>query len=250
MKTEGAIEDSAVFRRLVENDDESAAVAILLHLCRHSPELRHWLWEDFGRSAKVRAKFGVYVNSRCDPPVSSFSELTVDDGPMRREQSRLKREFSPGIYGGLTWNQVVTALGQHQAGSIDLGAYLLAQEWQNAKALTPLLMLAGTDLLCRVLPAGRRRMLKHTERALSLLKRSASKAHRRAAIGYSDWWKIQVLLYVLRHPQPSYRTRELRTHLASLGLDISSKYLRRFCGQLGLRRDMKAGRPRVKKAAA
>jgi len=251
MKPESAAaEDAVVFRRLAQNDDESASVSILLHLCRHSPELRHWLWEDFGRSAKVRALFGLHVKSRCNPPVASFAELTEDGEPLRKEQDRLKRQFSPGIYGGLTWNQVVTALGQHQAGKIDLGAYLLAQEWQNAKKLTPLLMLAGTDLLCRVLPTGRRRMLKHTERALALLKRSSSKAHRRAAIGYADWWKIQLLLYVLRNPKPAYRTRELRAHLADLGLDISSKYLRRFCGHLGLRRDVRAGRPRIKKAAA
>ena len=34
-------------RRLAAETDESATVALFVQLCRQSPTLRHWLWEDF-----------------------------------------------------------------------------------------------------------------------------------------------------------------------------------------------------------
>jgi hypothetical protein len=51
--------------------------------------------------------------------------------------------------------------------------------------------------------------------------------------------------YLLRHPSPSNRTRELQSHLASLGLRVTSKEVRRFCAHHGIRRDMRAARPRT-----
>jgi len=52
-----------------------------------------------------------------------------------------------------------------------------------------------------------------------------------------------------RRPQRSYRTRELRAHLGQLGLQISSLDFRRFCKRHGIRRDERAGRPRVRSIA-
>lgn len=31
--------------------------------------------------------------------------------------------------------------------------------------------------------------------------------------GFGDWWKVNALLYILRHPARSYRTRDLQAHL-------------------------------------
>jgi hypothetical protein len=66
----------------------------------------------------------------------------------------------------------------------------------------------------------------------------------RASIGYTDWWKLHVLLYMLRHPSEAYRTREVRAHLEVLGLKISSLDFRRFCKRHGIQRDERAGRPK------
>ncbi|MGH7996286.1 MAG: hypothetical protein ACREFX_08040, partial [Opitutaceae bacterium] len=235
-----AANDESVLRRLAENDDESAAAAILAQLCRQSPELRHWLWEDFGRDARVRAKFAQFVKDGSAPPLARFADLTDDGNGLREEQRRLRERFPAGVYGGLTWNQVVTLIRHHQSGTIDVGAFLLAQAWRESGEASPLLMWAGTEFLDRVIPSGRRRLLKHLDRALGLLKRCENKAKRRAIFGYADWWKLNVLLYLLRHPKPSYRTRELRAHLSTLGLEISTKDMRRFCSRHGIRRDMRA----------
>ena len=54
---------------------------------------------------------------------------------------------------------------------------------------------------------------------------------------------------MMRHPCEAYRTRDLRAHLLQLGLEISSLDFRRFCKRHGIRRDERAGRPRVHTAA-
>ena len=43
-----------LFRQLAAETNESAAVGLFLDLCRSSPALRHWLWEDFARDASFR----------------------------------------------------------------------------------------------------------------------------------------------------------------------------------------------------
>jgi hypothetical protein len=71
----------------------------------------------------------------------------------------------------------------------------------------------------------------------------------RVAFGYADWWKLHALVYMLRHRRPAYRTRDVRTHLANLGLQISSLDFRRFCKRHGIRRDERPGRPRTRSLA-
>jgi hypothetical protein len=71
----------------------------------------------------------------------------------------------------------------------------------------------------------------------------------RTAFGYADWWKLHALVYMLRHPREAYRTRDVRAHLATLGLQISTLDFRRFCKRSGIRRDERAGRPRTRSLA-
>jgi hypothetical protein len=108
-------------------------------------------------------------------------------------------------------------------------------------------MWAGLAFLEAVFPSGRRRLLKHLHEALSFVKELEDKAKRRSAIGYADWWKLHVLFYMLRNPAECYRTRELRAHLPTLGLESSTKEIRRFCTRHGIKRDGCAGRPRRRK---
>jgi hypothetical protein len=54
---------------------------------------------------------------------------------------------------------------------------------------------------------------------------------------------LNALLYILRHPAPHYRTRELQAHLAGLGLKVAARDIRRFCANAGIKRDVRAGRP-------
>ena len=52
--------------------------------------------------------------------------------------------------------------------------------------------------------------------------------------------------YLLRHPREAYRTRDLLAHLATCGIEVSTKDIRRFCIRHSIRRDMRAGRPRTR----
>jgi hypothetical protein len=244
MNPRATAQDELLLRRLAENDDESAAAALFLQLYRQSPELRHWLREDYARDAKLRARFDSLAKNDVPPPVIRFAELTDDHGSWREEQRRLREQVSGRIYGALTWKEVMQLLHHYQAGTLDLGAFLLVRYWRDSGQASPSLMWAGLAFLESVLPSGRRRLLRHLDDALAFVKRYENKAKRRTAVGYADWWKLQTALYILRNPRPSYRTREVRAHLAQLGLRISALDFRRFCKRHGIRRDMRAGRPR------
>ncbi len=63
------------------------------------------------------------------------------------------------------------------------------------------------------------------------------------AFGHSNWWKMHAVVYMLKHPQPAYRTRDIRMHLEILGLKISTLDFRRFCKRHSIARDERAGRP-------
>jgi hypothetical protein len=235
--------DESLLRRLAENSDESATLAMLIQLCRESPELRHWLWEDFGRDAKVRENFAEVVDNPAELPMRGFIELTSDGASWLEERRRLREQMPAGIYGGLKWDEVTRLIRQFQAGTIDLGVFLLADSWRKGGKASPLLRWAGLEFLELVLPSGRRRLLLHLERTLAFLKAYEDKANRRSMLGYADRWKMHVMFYILRHPAPSYRTRDLCAHAASLGVKVTARVMRQFCIRHGIRRDMRAGRP-------
>ena len=50
----------------------------------------------------------------------------------REELRHVKARIPRGVYGGLTWSQLEKLIATYRAGRTDLGAFLLAQEWQRA----------------------------------------------------------------------------------------------------------------------
>jgi hypothetical protein len=236
--------DDGLLRRLLENTDESATAAMFVQLYRESPELQHWLREDFVRDAKLRARFHREALRGRAVSVERLAAFGEESTPWRNEQRRLKAKIPGTLYGGLTWTEVVELIHEYQAGHLDLGIYLLVRQWRRAGKPVPVLRWAGFALLESILPSGRRRLLKHLHEALAFVNKYENAAKRRAVVGYGDWWKLHVLSYMLRHPSEAYAIRELRSHLVSLGLSVSTKEIRRFCTRHGIRRDMRAGRPR------
>src|ERR1700690_2098625 len=109
--------NESLLRRLGQND-ESATLAMFIQLCRDSPDLRHWLWEDFGRDAKVRRKFARLIADPSSPPVDGFRELADEAGPWQKERLLLRQQMPVALYGGLTWTEVTQLIRRYQAGTI------------------------------------------------------------------------------------------------------------------------------------
>lgn len=237
-------QDQVLLRRLLDDSDESATAALFVRLYRQCPELRHWLQNDYASSDKLRARFDSIARRSRPPRIARFAELTDDNGPWLVEARRLKKQITGRVYGGLTWSEVAQLAHQCQAGALDLGVFLLVRDWPKSGEVSPALMWAGLALLDSVLPTGRRRLLRHLNEALAFVRTYEDKDRRRSTVGYADWWKLQLLLYVLRHPREFYSTRKLRAHLVNLGVSIPAQDIRRFCTRHGIKRDMRAGRPR------
>lgn len=241
--------EDSVLRRLAGNDDESAALALLVHLCRASPQLRHWLWRDFAKNPRSRSRLAKLIKTAAPPAGLRFIDLTDDGAAFSKERRRLRARFPAGLYGGLTWTELMTLIRKHEAGTLDLGTFLLVQLWQEVGEGSPLLAWAGLKFLPGLLASDRWRLLENLKKAQSLVSRCKTAGNPQTIFGFSDWWKLQLFLYMLRHPKPAYRTREFRSYLAAQRIDVSPKDLRRFCARHGIRRDMRAGRPQTRVTA-
>ena len=248
MKAPASNPDEAILRDLLNDTDESATADLFFRLCRQSPELLHWLTEDFGRSAKARKKFKERLADPSTKPPRTFAELAEDSSVREAVFGELRERMPAKRYGGLTWSQIVALTREYQAATVDPGIFMLAHDW--GKEPSPVAMKAALDLMQAVIPTGRRRPLKHLNQALTFLKRYRQKSLRRTALGYGDWWRLQVLFYILKTPAKTYRVRELHAHLLDQGLEIDLKEIRRFCARHGIRRDVRAGRPPTRLLAA
>jgi hypothetical protein len=238
-----------LFRRLAAATDESAAVQLLVTLCRNSPELCHWLWEDFARDAATRDAFAAALRRVKPDALTRFADITGDGRPWRDTARRLRAQLHGARHGGLTRREVETLLVEYQAGKTDAAAFLLARQWTRLRRKTrvaPRLLQTAFAFLDAVLHEGDTALLPQLSKAARQTGKPVSRLERRAQVGYSDWWKLHTLLYLLRHPAPSYRTRELGTYLRELGLNVSVKEIRRFLARHAIRRDMRAGRPRTR----
>src|SRR4051812_6148877 len=115
----------------VLEDEDSAAARLFVECCRRSPALRRWLWRDFAGRPAVRASLAKQLRGT-DRGLNSLAELGDDGRAWREEQQRLKAEL-PALarpYGGLTWAGVEKLVRRYQAGTLDLGTFMLAAAWR------------------------------------------------------------------------------------------------------------------------
>ena len=226
------------------NDD--AAFRLFTQLCRSSPSLREWLWEEFARKPTARAKLALALAQK--DMGDDAAVFSVESHSLRIEAAALREKVPPRIYGGLTWSEVEGLVRHYQAGKLDLGTFLLVNEWRHKNGSadqSPRLTLASVEWFGQVVREGDTRLLRHVGKTLRFLASLEKAPKRRGLFGHTDWWKLNVLFYMLRHPRESYRTRDFRAHLAELGIEIGTKDIRRFCTLHGIRRDVRAGRPRM-----
>lgn len=238
--------DERLLRHLLHQTEESATAALFVQLCRESAPLRRWLWEEFARDEATRGRFAARLKRGKDAPPRRIAELAASDAGRANELARLRAQIPARIFGGRTWAEIEALIAQLRAGRADLSAFLLALQWHRAGARakrSALLQLAATLFLDEALFLKKRTRLTQLATAQALVADAAPPAARRTSVAFGDWWKLQMLLHILRHPQASYRTRELHAHLASLGLRIDPREIRRFCIRNGISRDMRAGRP-------
>src|SRR5690606_3124438 len=229
--------DEKLLRRLMTETDESAAAELFVQLCRESRALRHWLWEDFSRDAATRERFARRLRGRASNEVAHIGDLGEDTSGSEEEIRKVRASFPARIFGGLTWAEVEALIGQFRAGRSALVAFLLALQWRRAGDAAPRsahLLQSAAQFLDPVFRTGDRHRLNQLRTAVTLVDGSISPKHRRTSVGPSNWWKLHLLFYILRHPKPSYATRELVAHLKQQGLRVAAKGIRRFCARHGI----------------
>ena len=237
--------------------ESRAFLRLLADICRRFPDLRGWLVEDFARDAKVRANFLGLVKTGDlggEDTADAFAEMAGELGSWQEEKRRMQGELPAQAarpFGGLTWDEIESLVRRFEARTLRMDVFLLVRDWrkagESAKA-SPRLLRASADLLVAAIRSGDARLFTELSRAVALLS-NLEKGSLRTAFGYADWWKLHALVYMMRHPREAYRTREVRAHLETLRLQISSLDFRRFCKRHGIRRDERAGRPRTNTAA-
>ena len=234
-----------IWQQLTDNE-ETATASLFRELCRASPALRHWLWNDFASDANIRATFKQALKDpsagrRWDTAFSGQSEAWF------LEQRRLRKLMPEAVtYGGLTRMEVEQLIRHYQAaGTVDPGAFLLAQHWRKKLGNSSAALIRATMTFLRtVVKSHQVALLSDFAKALRYLEMFEHKAKRASVVGYQDWWKLNLSLYLLQNPRKAYRMRDLAVHLRAHSLEISLQQIQRFCIQHGIARDMSAGRPR------
>lgn len=237
--------DNPIWQQLTENE-ATATAALFRELCQASPALRHWLWNDFACDAGARDAFkhalkNPAAGTKWDASFAGHGEAWL------REQRRLRESMAETVtYGGLSRIEVEQLVRYYQsAGTLDLGAFLLAQRWyKNQGKGSATLTQATTTFLRAIVKTGQTALLDDFAKALGYLESFRHKSKRASVVGYQDWWKLNLALYLLQNPRQAYRMRDLAAHLRTFGLNISVRQIQRFCMQHGIARDASGGRPR------
>lgn len=92
---------------LLAEDPDDAAVALFTRLCRQSPKLRAWLWDEFARSPKTRAEFArIFSQPGVKGDNLTLAHAAGEDRARSVENARLRGDWLKAStlrpYGGLS----------------------------------------------------------------------------------------------------------------------------------------------------
>jgi len=136
----------------------------------------------------------------------------------------------------------------YQAGSFHLGAFLLVHAWRcrarDSDDVPIPVARASVAFLADALVGRRSDLLKRLVKVVGYFDRHEVGKIDRICYGHAQWWKLCVLLYLLNHPKPSYRTSELCAYLNAQRLRIDPRDIRAFCAKHSIARDSHPGRPK------
>ena len=127
---------------------------------------------------------------------------------------------------------------RYQSGSLHPATFQLVLAWRRTnrtQPASPSLVRASAAFLAEALGRDNRGLLRQFVRIERFFR--ARQELGRAAYGHLHRWKVHLLLYVLNHPKPCYRTRDLTAYLATKRIRVSGKLIRRFCTRHGIARD-------------
>jgi len=117
-----------VLELLAENPDD-AAVALYTRLCRQSPKLRAWLWDEFARSSKTRAEFARVLDQSGKADNLTLAHTAGEDRARDLENARLRgqwlTESTLRPYGGLSRPEVEGWIRRYQSGSLHPATFQL-----------------------------------------------------------------------------------------------------------------------------
>ena len=240
-----------VLELLAENPDD-AAVALFTRLCRQSPKLRAWLWDEFARSPNTREEFVRILEQKgVKADNLTLAHVAGEDQARDLENARLRGDWLTAStlrpYGGLSRPELEGWIRRYQSGSLHPATFQLVLAWRRTRGIEPAdaaLVRASAAFLAEALGRNNRGLLRQLVRIERFFR--AREKLGRAAYGHMHRWKVHVLLYVLNHPKRSYRTSELTAHLATKKIQVSGKLIRRFCASHGIDRDTRPGRPRTR----
>lgn len=235
-----------VWQHLTQSEDVAAAEHFFL-LCQRSGPLRDWLFHQFAQNANVRAGFLKLLNG--GGSVERWAAEVAGHGDAwLAEKDRLLAELPNGerIYGGLTRTEVEKLIRHYQsAGTVNIAAFLLAARWRKKNAADSVALERATAaFVAEVVSTENASLLSDFAKALRYVDSFSTRSRRALTVGYLDWWKLNLLLYILQNPRRAYRMRDFVAHLQSVGLQVAVRHIQRFCSTHKISRDVSSGRPR------
>ncbi|AWI09643.1 hypothetical protein M2447_002195 [Ereboglobus sp. PH5-10] len=251
--------DDALFATIA-NGSDAACVTLFIQLLRESPNLRHWLFSAF-LNPDTRSRLSRHLSGKTHPPRHSahgrhlLSWLANTDKALARDAVLLSQNHTTSApYGGLTHAQVINLIRRYQAGGtkasggIELSAFLLAHAWRRAlpdlSNRAALLLISGRFFQAAFSGhCANLELVQNLVKAAEFFRGQPRGSITRAHFGYTNWWKLSVLHYMLNNPKPRYCIRDFRRHLRTQKIIVETKDVRRFCKKHGILRNSRPGRP-------
>ncbi len=239
---------------ILSTGDDVAGVEQFMTLLRHVPGLRQW-YRSVTLDPMARQKLDAYLDGKMTPTINVSSGrpllrwIAGAKDNARHDIEKLKQaNFAPLTYGGLSRGQVIALIRKYQAGTIDCASFLVLHALRRDLASSGAVGLSTANAAMRLLKGAvsgeEPKLIHQLARAAEFFDGQKIGAIKSSHFGYSAWWKLNLLGYMLHHPKPTYRTGELLRHLAGLKLQVDPSDIRRFCRQHKIARDSRRGRPK------
>lgn len=226
--------------------EDAASVMLFLDLLKSSPELLHWLEMEFP-NPKVQKRLRNYLSGKALPPdipmgMSFLAWLSHSDLSKNKLVEKLRENFKDvdvHIYGGLSYEELVSAIHGCQKKGASLEAYLMVLLWKGFDRTLPSakLCLSSAYYLQKAIVHRDSRHLEDLLKAVNAYEDTLNRPEEKM------WWKLVLLFYVLDNPKPAYTTREFVAYLKENGINVDKGSILDFSREYGIRKVVAPGRP-------